>query len=77
MQKRRVLKKEEIVSRDTEKFLHLLEAQNVRIANTKKEKIEKTPPDLMRQQREKERREKFGTLQAKKQSGQKARKIMF
>jgi hypothetical protein len=58
------------VRSDTKRFLELIERQNQAIFDreeAKKKAAHHVEPDLVRLQREKERREKYGTLRAREQ----------
>lgn len=67
------------MDKDTESFLHMLNKQNESIAarEAKKEaekEARKVPPDLIRLERDQERREKWGQLRAREQSNRRPRR---
>lgn len=60
----------------TERFLRLLNEQNARIAaDMAAEEKAKLGVDPIREQRDAERREKFGTLRAREKSRSKTRRV--
>lgn len=68
------------MNKDTEEFLEALNKQNQAIADREAEKekakeIAKPPPDLVRLQREQERREKWGQLRAREQPNKRPHRV--
>lgn len=56
------------MARDTQKFLEILEAQNRRVA-AREVKAAEEAVDPIREQREQERRDKWGQLRAREKPG--------
>lgn len=59
----------------TERFLRMMHEQNARIAAQEAKKEEESGVDPIREQREKERREKWGQLRAREKPSRRPRQV--
>lgn len=62
------------MKKDTESFLRLMNAQNERIAARETGKAKEPNVDPIREQRQEERRDKWGTLRARSKPGNRPHK---